>query len=247
MLEVSRPLRPFLTAAARGQTEVFPSGATRIFWVSMWSAAPMDENTGMPVSVALLSRDILHLTVSIASTRMSKSPSRISPTVPSSTRRRTPSMSMSGLMERALSHATSAFGLPTVSTVASIWRLRLLPLNTSPSTTRILPIPARTSPSRAYPPTAPAPQRITDAPASFSTPSSPTSSPVLCDMSDICYPPRVVQRRRDHMLGVGAGADAELLREFVHSAEPPRRVGGVRLQEQGTLGDGGHESFQPRV
>ena len=71
MLDVSRSLRPFLTAPARGQTEVFLSGATRILCVSRCSAAPMEENVGMPVSDALLSRDTLHLTVSMASTRMS--------------------------------------------------------------------------------------------------------------------------------------------------------------------------------
>ena len=119
MLDVSRSLRPFLTAAASGHTDVFVSGATRTFWVSRCRAAPMDENVGMPVSEAFLRRVILHLTVSIASTSTSNPPSRIASTVESSTRTGSGSMSMSGLMERALSQATSALGLPTVSTVAS--------------------------------------------------------------------------------------------------------------------------------
>ena len=119
----------------------------------------MEENVTMPVSDALLRRDTLHLTVSMASTSTSKSPDRIPSAVESSTRADTGSISIPGLMDLALSQATSAFGLPTVSTVASICLFRLLPLNTSPSTTLMCPMPARTRPSRAYPPTAPPPLR----------------------------------------------------------------------------------------
>lgn len=70
MLDVSTSLSLDLTAAARGHTLVLRSGATRIIWVSMWSAAPMEENVGIPIPAAALRSPTLCWTVSIASTRM---------------------------------------------------------------------------------------------------------------------------------------------------------------------------------
>ena len=54
-------------------------------FVSVWSAAPIDENVLMPFSEAALRSEILHLTVSIASMRTSKSPSSMVGIVSSST------------------------------------------------------------------------------------------------------------------------------------------------------------------
>ena len=145
----------------------------------MWSAAPMEEKVLMPMSQACLRSSVLWPTVSMASTRMSKPPLSISGMVSSETSSSIGLMSMSGFIERALSQATCAFGLPMVWVVARICLFRLLPEKTSPSTTRILPIPARTIPSSTYPPTAPHPQRMTDAFLSFSIPSSPRRMLVL--------------------------------------------------------------------
>lgn len=146
--DVSRSLRDLLRLDAMGQTLVLLRVSTRTAIGSVCRAAPIDEYTGIPRSTAPLSSDDLWRIESMASTRTSH-PSRIPGTVSSVTRSGTPSISMSGLIDLALSQATSAFGLPTVSTVARIWRLRLLSANVSASTTRILPTPALTSPSSA--------------------------------------------------------------------------------------------------
>ena len=67
----------------------------------------------------------------------------------------------------------------------------MLSEKTSESTTLILPIPALTSPSSTYPPTAPHPHRMTDVDPSLRTPSSPTSRLVLVLMSSMYEPPEV--------------------------------------------------------
>ena len=185
IIDASKPLMPFLTAAATGQTLVSERRPMRTVSTLIWRAAPMDENVLMPFSEAARSSMTLHLTVSMASIRTSKSPLRIAGMVSSSTWSIRGSMSIAGLTDLALSHATSAFGLPTVSVVARICLFMLLAENTSPSTVRMRPIPARTSPSNAYPPTAPLPTTIADAFLSLSIPSSPTSREVLSLMPSI--------------------------------------------------------------
>ncbi len=171
--EASNPLSPDLTADATGQTLDFMTGAIRTAPASRWRAAPIEENVLIRASHAALRRHTFILTVSMASIRTSNPPSRISGTVSSDTRTSIVSTSTSGLMLSARRRAASVFLIPMVSRVARTCLFRLLSEKTSRSTTRILPTPARTSPSKAYPPTAPHPHRTTDDSRSRSTPSFP--------------------------------------------------------------------------
>ena len=88
------------------------SVATLIDDVSKCNAAPIDENVLILFSAAYFRSETLCSTVSMASASASGLPERMSGTVSDETITGIISMSISGLIERALSAATSAFFLP---------------------------------------------------------------------------------------------------------------------------------------
>ena len=91
-------------------------------------------------------------------------------------------------MLKMRSSAASTFSIPSVLSVAIIWRFIFDGETLSLSIRSMLPIPALARASTTYPPTPPMPKTATRASDSFLTPSSPMSMAVLTFLSSIKIP-----------------------------------------------------------
>ena len=129
---------------ARGQTAVFEISEISRSDGSSLFPVPIDEMSGMPCSAAYSATSSFVVTQSIASAMKSGAAEAIiSAVFDASANSGTETAVQSGFILFTRSAATSDLYLPTVVVSAISWRLMFDSATLSPSTTVILPMPAR--------------------------------------------------------------------------------------------------------